>query len=128
MNVEAIKKQLLKQYPGVNIKENADDKGVVIEIVGEIDRKLVGSNRDVAVVVTDSSVEHTHDIITEEYEILKGSLRVFRNGQPTNLGIGDKIIIEPGTNHYVVGDETWFYCYSVPDWFPGDYHPVEKAS
>ncbi len=90
-------------------------------MVGEFDRALIGSERYVAIVVADRSGEHQHKIITEEYEVIKGTLRVYKNGQPADLEEGDRIIIEPGTWHWVEGDETWFYCYSEPDWFPGDF-------
>ncbi|HSW36796.1 MAG TPA: cupin domain-containing protein [Candidatus Saccharimonadales bacterium] len=125
MNIEAVKQKLTEDYPGVNIKETTITDGVVTEIVGEIDRKLVGSDRDVAVVVADRSAEHHHKIITEEYEIIKGALRVYKNGQPVDLKTGETVVIEPGTKHWVEGDETWFYCYSVPDWFPGDLYLTE---
>ncbi len=123
MNVKAVKETLERQYPGVNIKETTVTNREVTEIVGEIDRKLVDSERDVAVVVADRSGEHQHKIITEEYEVIKGSLKVFRNGQATDLQPGQTITIEPGTWHSVEGNETWFFCYSVPDWFPGDFYP-----
>lgn len=125
MNVTAIKEQISEQFPGVNIKETTVTDGVATEIVGEFDRSLIGSERDVAIVVADRSGEHFHKIITEEYEVIKGALRVYKDGQSTDLQPGDKIVIEPGTKHYVEGDETWFYCYSTPDWFPGDFYPVE---
>lgn len=124
MNVERVKQQLVERYPGVHIKENPNEHGEVTEIVGEIDRKLIGADRDVAVVVADHSGEHYHRKTTEEYEILKGALRVFRNGQPTDLVEGERITIEPGTRHWVDGNETWFLCYSKPDWTPEDFFPV----
>ncbi len=125
MRVDEVKQVLAETYPGVNIKENLDDNGQVIEIIGEIDRKLIDSERDVAVVVTDKSPEHFHKATTEEYEVIRGGLRVFRNGQPTDLKEGDKITIEPGTVHSTIGKETWFYCYSEPDWSPDDYFPTD---
>ncbi len=60
-------------------------------------------------------------------KFLKGGLRVFVNGQPTDLRPGEKVTIEPGARHWVEGNETWFLCYSVPDWFPGDLHLVKAA-
>ena len=125
MNVEAVKIQLTEKYPGVTIKETTVIDGEVTELVGEIDRKLVSSDRDVAVVVADRSGEHLHKVITEEYEVIKGTLRVYRNSQPTDLQPGEHIVIEPGTTHWVEGKETWFFCYSVPDWFAGDFFPVD---
>ena len=128
MNVEAIKYQLTQRYPGVNLKDATVIGGVTTEIVGEIDRNLIGSEKDVAVVVADRSALHLHKVITEEYEVIKGSLRVFKDGKVTDLKEGEKITIEPGTVHCVEGDGTWFYCYSVPDWFPGDYYLVENPA
>ena len=126
MNVKAVKRELQQSYPGVNIKQRTDAEGAVTEIVGEIDRKLINSKRDVAVVITDRSPEHYHDVITEEYEVFKGSLRVFLNGDPVELSEGESVVIEPGTHHYAEGDETWFYCYSEPDWTSEDFHMVEN--
>lgn len=126
MNLEAVKGRMAEEYPGVVIKETTvTDDGEVTELVGEFDRDLIGSERDVAIVVADKSGEHWHDKITEEYMVIRGGLRVYKNGQPTDLKEGDTIVIEPGTRHWVEGNETWFYCFSVPDWFPGDFHPVE---
>jgi quercetin dioxygenase-like cupin family protein len=125
MRVEALKEELTRLYPGVNIKETTITDDAVTEIVGEIDRTLVNSERDVAVVVADRSGEHYHKIITEEYEVIKGALKVYKNGELTELQAGETVVIEPGTKHWVEGDATWFYCYSTPDWFPGDFYPVE---
>jgi mannose-6-phosphate isomerase-like protein (cupin superfamily) len=125
MNVERVKEMLKEQYPGVDIKETThDEDGKATEIVGEIDREAIGSDRDVAVVVADKSDEHYHKVTTEEYEIIKGGLRVFRDGQPTDVEEGERIVITPGTRHWVEGDETWFYCFSTPDWTPDDFHLV----
>jgi mannose-6-phosphate isomerase-like protein (cupin superfamily) len=127
MNIEKVKKELAAKYEDANIKENPGPDGKVTEIVAEIDRKLVDSERDVAVVVADASTEHWHERTTEEYEILKGSLRVFLDGQPTDLKEGETITINPGVKHRIEGDETWFYCFSVPDWTAEDYHTVEDS-
>lgn len=124
MNVDRVKKELAEKYPGVNIKENTDERGNIIEIIGEINRELIKSKRAVAVVVANKSPEHFHERTTEQYEVIKGSLRVYKNYQPTDLEVGDTIIIEPGIKHWVEGHETWFYCYSTPDWSPDDYHLV----
>lgn len=128
MNVEKVKEQLTDLYPDGNIKLNPNENGEVTEIVCEIERESVGSERDVAVVVADKSAEHWHDEITEEYEVLRGTLKVFRDGNLTTLHEGEKVTIEPGTRHSVEGNETWFYCYSAPDWYPGDLHLVETTS
>ena len=127
MNVAAVKQELTERYPGIDIKDATVIEGVVTEIVGEIDRKLIESDRDVAVVIADRSAEHWHDVITEEYKVIKGGLRVYRNGEPTDLKPGETITVKPGTRHWVEGDETWFFCYSVPDWFPGDYHTTKGS-
>lgn len=128
MRVETVRAEITERYPGVDIKETTVTDGNVTELVGEFDRKLVDSDRDVAIVVADRSGEHMHRIITEEYEVIKGSLRVYKNGKPTDLKEGETITIEPGTWHWVEGNETWFYCYSVPDWFPGDFYPKETTN
>lgn len=126
MNITKVKAELEQKYPGGHIKENTDPKtGEVIEIISEIDRKLVNSEHDVAVVVADRSTEHLHKKTTEEYEVIEGSLRVFLNGKPHDLQAGEKIMIKPGTKHRVEGKETWFYCYSDPDWTIDDLYLVE---
>lgn len=129
MRINQVKTELTQGFPGVDIKETTvSDAGVVTELVGEFDRSLIGSERDVAIVVADKSDEHMHRIITEEYQVIKGSLKVYRNGELTRLEEGETIIIEPGTWHWVEGEETWFYCFSTPDWFPGDFYPRLPAS
>jgi mannose-6-phosphate isomerase-like protein (cupin superfamily) len=124
MNIKKVKEELAGKYPGANIKENPGPDGDVTEVIAEINRKLVNSDRDVAVVVADSSAEHYHNHTTEEYEVLKGSLRIFLNGQPLDLKEGETVVINPGVRHRLEGNETWFYCYSVPDWTAEDYHLV----
>jgi mannose-6-phosphate isomerase-like protein (cupin superfamily) len=128
MNVEKVKEQLAELYPGGNIKENPNEMGEISEVVCEIDRATIDSDRDVAVVVADKSAEHWHNIITEEYEVLRGTLKVFQDGHVTSLKERETITIKPGTRHSVEGNETWFYCYSVPDWFPGDLHLTETKT
>jgi mannose-6-phosphate isomerase-like protein (cupin superfamily) len=110
MNIDRVKGELRQQYPESNIKENVDENGEISEVVAEIDRRLVDSDLDVAVVVADKSQEHYHLYTKEIYKIIKGSLRVFLKGEPTDLGPGETITIEPGVKHRVEGDETWFYC------------------
>ncbi len=41
MNVEVVKQSLVEQYPGVNIKENADENGVITETVGELGQSVM---------------------------------------------------------------------------------------
>lgn len=48
MNLERVKKELAAKYPAANIKENPGPDGTPTEVVAEIDRKLVESERDVA--------------------------------------------------------------------------------
>ncbi len=127
MNVAKVKTELSKKYPHGNIKENKDPvSGEIIEIVCEIDRKVIGSERNVAVVVADRVLEHYHKKTTEEYEVLTGELTVYLNGRPTKLKKSDRIITPPGTRHRSEGKETWFLCYSVPDWTAADFYLVEK--
>jgi len=125
MNVVSVKQELTKKYPGVIIKENKDQNGVTTEIVGEIDRNLIDSKRAVAVAVIDKSPEHYHKVTTEEYEVIKGDLTVYLNGKPFKLLSGQKLIVRPGVKHWANGAETWIYCYSEPDWSPGDYQLVD---
>lgn len=124
MNVNKVKQELAAKYPGVVIKENQNEAGEVTEIIGEIDRNLIGSERDVAVAVIDASPEHYHKKTTEEYEVLIGSLTVFLDGQPYGMEEGQKLVVKPGVRHRAEGDETWLYCYSVPAWSAEDYFEV----
>lgn len=124
MNVAKVETELRQKYPGVVIKENKDDTGEVTEIIGEIDRSIIGSDRAVAVAVVDASPEHFHETTAEEYEVLKGKLTVYLNGQPHYLNESQKLAIELGTRHRAEGNETWIYCFSEPAWTAEDYHLV----
>ena len=107
MNVEKVKIDLLEKYPGVVIKLNKDPMtGEVTEIVGEINKELINSRNHVAIVVADRSREHYHAKTTEEYSVIQGNLRVYKDGEPTELKENETIVIEPGVHHWVEGDET----------------------
>lgn len=58
---------------------------------------------------------HYHDLFAESFEILKGQLRVGKNGTETDLMVGEKITIEPGERHFFLNnsDQRCVVCVTV---------------
>ncbi len=113
--VSDLRAELLRQYPGANIKIALDEA----EMVAEIDGKH-------AVAVIERSVPHFHSRTTEWYRGLKGVLYVACGGKGHVLRPGESVTIEPGMIHFAraVGEPAWIEVLSEPDWTLEDYRAL----
>jgi mannose-6-phosphate isomerase-like protein (cupin superfamily) len=123
MNTQKVIKELTSQYPGKTIVLNPEDRPT--EILCEIDPSARHPAFSVAVAVIDRSTPHLHKMSTEKYEILKGTLTIFKDGEKNVLGVGDTIEIWPNEIHYATGNESWVKVTSRPGWTPEDHKLVE---
>ena len=123
MNVNKIVNQLNKTYPGKKIIKNRSSN--TTEIICEIDPTEQHQDYSVAVAIIDQSIPHFHKVTTEEYEVMKGILKVYLNNKLHMLKKGDKITIKPNTIHHAIGQETWIKTYSKPGWKFEDHILVE---
>lgn len=119
MNVKTLIDQLEKQYPGKAIICLPKDNPT--EILCEIDPSSLHPDYSVAISVIDKSSAHVHKITVEEYEVLKGSLTLYKDDKKYNLKEGESITIQPNEVHYAIGDETWIKATSHPGWTAGDH-------
>jgi len=111
-------KELEEKYPGKKILKNPG------EIVCETNPAKNPGERGTAVAVIDWSLAHYHKKTIETYKVLMGELRVFKDGKSCKLGVGDKLIINPGEIHYATGDETWVEVIATPGWTIEDHFSV----
>ena len=104
--------ELLRQYPGANIKVVPDRA----EMVAEIE-----SGRAVAVI--ERSVPHFHRRMTETYRGLQGTLYVACGGRGYVLEPGDELTIPPGDVHFArsAGEPAWIEVRSDPPWTVEDH-------
>lgn len=114
MNSQKIIKELHDKYPGKRIILNPPDNPT--EIICEIEPTEEHPEKDVALAIVDRSEPHYHKKSTEIYEIIKGTLTVYKDGKKYVVQKGDKLTIEPNVVHYVEGDEVWLLAYSTPGW------------
>lgn len=124
MNTKTVISQLEKQYPGKTIISIPSENPT--EILCEIDPTTFHSDYSVAISVIDKSSAHVHKITTEEYEVLKGSLTLYKDGKKYILSEGELITIQPNEVHYAIGDETWIKATSHPGWITSD-HILQKT-
>src|SRR5262245_26669750 len=111
--IEQIRTELLRQYPGASIKVAPDEA----EIVAEIDPKR-------AVAVIERSQPHFHRQMTEVYRILQGTLYVACGGVGHVLSPGQSLTIKPGKVHHAraAGGFAWLEVLSEPAWTSEDHH------
>lgn len=107
-----LRKDLLNEYPGSNIKVTEDRA----EMVAEIEPRR-------AVAVIERSLPHFHTRTTEVYRGLKGVLYVACGGRGHVLHPGESLTIEPGTIHFAkaAGDPAWIEVHTEPPWSPDDH-------
>ena len=112
MDIEKIRTELTKAYPGCHVKLAEDKREMVAEIWDGF-----------AVAVIEQSVRHFHRRTREVYRILRGTLFVACGGQGHVLQEGDTIAIEPGQIHFAraPGAPAWIEVESAPPW-SGDDH------
>ena len=122
MKSALIIEKLQTLYPGKTISGIPEHKPV--EIICEIEPSSDHPEYSTAIAVADKSAAHYHLLSTEIYEVLIGTLTVFIDGEPHILEKGEKITIEPGVIHYVIGEEVWFRVHSRPGWSEDDHFLV----
>ncbi len=108
-------KELNKKYPGKKILKNGNP---VSEIVCEVEK---GNGYSIAIAVIEKSVPHLHKKTTEEYEVMKESIKLFINNKRSVLKKGEKIVIKPNQVHFAEGNETWVKVTSHPGWLVEDH-------
>jgi GrpB-like predicted nucleotidyltransferase (UPF0157 family) len=124
MNSRQIKHELEKQYPGKKIIFQPPDNPT--EIICEIDPSSVHPEHSTVIAVIDKSAVHYHQKSTEIYEVIRGQLDLFTNGEKKVLKTGEKYEIKPYTIHWATGNETWVKTSSNPGWIPTDHILVGK--
>lgn len=124
MNSKKIIKELKKKYPGKKIIKNSEKNPT--EILCKIEPSVKHPEYSLAVSVLDKSVPHVHKETTERYKVIKGVLKVFKDGKKFILKEGEGLTINPGEIHWAKGEETWFECYSRPGWAPEDHILVKE--
>jgi len=110
--IEQIKAELRRDYPGVEICVLNDGA----EIVAEVEPKR-------AVAVIECSLPHFHRQTTEQYKVVRGTLQVTCAGQQHVLGPGQSLRIEPGQVHEARGADgvAWVEVRSDPAWTKEDH-------
>ncbi len=117
MNIDIVRAQLAKDYPGKKIIAISNQNNKQTELVCEI-------NESESIAVIDSTQPHYHKKTKETYEVLRGDLSVFKNDTEFRMHAGDTLSIETGAAHYAVGGETWVKITAVPLRDASDYYIV----
>lgn len=123
MDVKKVISELQNKYPGKTIVVNTPDNPT--EVICEIDPTSEHPDYSVAIAVIDESVEHFHRTTTEIYEILKGTLKIVKDGNVHIMREGESFVIRPGEKHKAEGHETWFKVTSEPGWSDKDHYVVK---
>lgn len=123
MDVKKVINELRTTYPDKKIVVNNDQNPT--EIICEIEPASNNPDKSVAVAVVDKSVAHFHRLSTEEYEVIRGNLKVKKNGKVKLLHPGQRIRIKPGEYHSAKGKETWIRVTSSPAWSLDDHFLVK---
>lgn len=124
MNVQKVIEELKRKYPGKNIVVNDPDNPT--EIICEVEPASVNPEKSVAIAVLDGKVKHSHGMLTQVYEVLKGSLKITKGGKTHFLNSGQKIEIGPEEFHLAKGKETWVKVTSTPAWDPKEHTEVKS--
>lgn len=122
MDVKKVTQELREKYPGKKIVMNKPDNPT--EIICEIEPPGAKANQSVAVAVIDETIEHYHRETMETYEVLKGELKINKDGVETVLREGETIVIHPGERHKAEGHGTWIKVTSTPPWSDADHFVV----
>jgi quercetin dioxygenase-like cupin family protein len=119
MNSKRVVEELRKRYPNKTIVLNPPEN--TTEILCEIEPTAKHPDHSVAIAVIDSSKLHHHKLTTETYEVIKGNLKLYVEGQLYELSPGQSFTIKPGLKHYALGTETWIKVTSKPGWVLADH-------
>jgi mannose-6-phosphate isomerase-like protein (cupin superfamily) len=111
--IDAIRSELLRTYPGCRVKVTEDRQEIVAEI-----------RNGFAVAVIERSQPHFHGTMREVYRVLHGKLFVACGGRGYVLRVGESLTIEPGLIHNGVaaGEPAWIEVESEPPWSAEDHH------
>lgn len=119
MNWQKIKQELEEKHPDKNIMMLPQDNPT--EILCEIDPPEEHPDYSIAISVIEKSDEHFHKTITEEYEVVKGTVNLFIDGGKKTLSVGDKVIIKPGVKHWAESNSGWVKVTARPAWTQEDH-------
>ena len=108
-----------KMYPGKHIVKNSEKKPT--EILCEVEPVTSHSQYSVAIAVINKSTPHSHNISSETYTVIRGTLKLHANDEVIELKRDQSHTIEPGVIHWAEGDETWVECLSRPGWTKEDH-------
>src|SRR3989344_1343373 len=99
------------------------DKQRAKRILDQLREKYPNSKSyDRAIEVIISSKPHKHLKMTQNYTILKGTLRLHIGDDETTLKPGDKFVIKPNNIHWAESEnECWLEIYSEPGWTKEDH-------
>ncbi len=123
MNILKVLEELKATYPGKRILLN--DRTQCTEILCEVDPTSAHPTYSKAIAVVDKIKPHFHNLTTETYEVIKGTLTLSIDGISREMNEGDTVTITPGQVHEARGSETWISCISKPGWKHSDHHIVE---
>jgi len=120
MHITDVISELKKKYPGKKILMN--NRNNVTEILCEIDPASAHASHSTVISVIDKTDKHFHEITTETYKVLKGTLTLIIEDKKVILNEGESQVILPNQKHEAIGDETWVRCTSKPGWKHQDHH------
>ncbi|KKQ98098.1 MAG: hypothetical protein UT23_C0005G0021 [Candidatus Woesebacteria bacterium GW2011_GWA1_39_12] len=111
--------QLREKYPN---SKSYDLDGRGMHFVCEVEPVGEHPEYDRAIEVIISSKPHKHLKMTQNYTILKGTLRLHIGDDETTLKPGDKFVIKPNNIHWAESEnECWLEIYSEPGWTKEDH-------
>ena len=119
MNTSDVIHKLHLLHPGKNVILN--NESAPTEILCEIEPTSEHANYSMAISVIDKSIPHYHKILTEEYKVLKGNLKLHVDNKEYALRPGDMFSVKPNQIHWAEGIETWIECHSTPGWTSQDH-------
>lgn len=123
MNILKVLEELKSTYPGKRIVLN--DRNQCTEILCEVEPSSAHPTFSKAIAVVDKTKPHFHNLTTETYEVIKGTLTLSIDGISREMKVGDTVTITPCQVHEATGNETWISCISKPGWKQSDHHIVE---
>ncbi len=123
MNILKVLEEFKSTYPGKRIVLN--DRNQCTEILCEVEPSSAHPTFSKAISVVDKTKPHFHNLTTETYVVIKGTLTLSIDGISREMKPGDSVTITPGQVHEASGHETWFSCTSKPGWKQSDHHIVE---
>lgn len=126
-SVEDSQKRVLallnEKYPG---KDAYDLDGRGLHFVCEVEPVSEHPEYDTAVEVIIKSKKHKHNVMTQRYRVLEGSMTLYVEDEAIELNTGDTYVVLPGKVHWAESDgKSLVELYSVPGWTKEDHIVVE---